>query len=628
MPGDRRCLVYCRVMSKSDSNCLFFMLENARLEFYRSASRAIYAMLLPPRRTGMCFLVVFVASVMLVMAQVPLTVAVRPDGTEPAYDLPNRGGEGRQLTTTVEQLPVDSIERFLAEKASGLGHAGVCLLWGPLPQARVAAALDGASVCAQTLLVVEEWELDARCAGAQGVRVPAGQSRGAESGYESVADAGEGWTVGVVCGEGEDLREHLSLHSSGFVDVIVHTAAFAHMLEPLDYKRIASLEQLMAPSGRLVLASPSYLVSVVHDAQQGGGGGARTGILTASRVSLQMVTAALETGGMIVEDMQEAGQGSRLMTGMLMGLGYADMASDTLFASGADGSAPPHCLLSLSRSHSGGQGLQRGGVSVGKGAIRVVVLTQATHSYYSFVKGLAASLDEHLASVPISGGTRAGGAGGGDEFLDVTLVVFSDNTDPDAWREASTGLRRLRVQHRFVPHYGWPALALRRWQTYLEAEPTIREADVAFHIDTDARVVASLLPLVLSASSFGVVHADNAYYDGHEVVSFDPGSWHPLRTRDLPGFLGAPRDLPRGYFDQACLPQFCRQAPPYETRVSQRCGMDADEGSYYFYSGFFGGSGAWMMRTLITLQQWTAEDWARGYACVHVCGYACVDRRM
>ena len=221
----------------------------------------------------MCFLVVFVACVMLVMAQVPLTVAVRPDGTEPAHDLPNRGGEGRQLTAAVEKLPVDSIERFLAEKASSLGHAGVCLMWGPMPQARVAAALDGAGVCAQTLLVIEAWELDTRCAGAQGVRVPAGQSRSAESGYESVADAGEGWTVGVVCGEGEVLREHLSLHSSGFVDVIVHTAAFAHMLEPLDYKQVALLEQLMAPSGRLVLASPSYLVSVVHDAQRGSGGG-------------------------------------------------------------------------------------------------------------------------------------------------------------------------------------------------------------------------------------------------------------------------------------------------------------------------------------------------------------------
>ena len=46
---------------------------------------------------------------------------------------------------------------------------------------------------------------------------------------------------------------------------------------------------------------------------------------------------------------------------------------------------------------------------------------------------------------------------------------------------------RMRIQHRYVPHYGWPALALRRWQTYLEASADMREADVVFHIDCDAR---------------------------------------------------------------------------------------------------------------------------------------------
>jgi len=197
--------------------------------------------------------------------------------------------------------------------------------------------------------------------------------------------------------------------------------------------------------------------------------------------------------------------------------------------------------------------------------------------------------------------------------LDVQLVVFTDNTDERQHAATAASLQHLRIEHRYVGHYGWPVLALRRWETYLDAEHLLREADVAFHIDCDARVVGSLLPLLLSSPSFGVLHADNAYYSGHEVYGFDPATWRPHRTRELNGFLGLPRQQRRGYMDQACFPKFCLTDPPYELTVEQRCGMTGDEGEYYFYSGFFGGSGAWMMRALITLQQWTAHDWAKGY---------------
>jgi len=38
-----------------------------------------------------------------------------------------------------------------------------------------------------------------------------------------------------------------------------------------------------------------------------------------------------------------------------------------------------------------------------------------------------------------------------------------------------------------------------------------------------------------------------------------------------------------------------------------------DDGVYYFYSGFFGGSGAWMQKAVMTLAAWTELDWAKGF---------------
>lgn len=101
--------------------------------------------------------------------------------------------------------------------------------------------------------------------------------------------------------------------------------------------------------------------------------------------------------------------------------------------------------------------------------------------------------------------------------------------------------------------------------------------------------------------------------NGWQVVGFDAASWRPHRTRDLASFLAPPRDRAPGYFDQACLPEFCSKDPPYERRGEQRCAMPPGDGAYYFYSGFFGGSGSWMMAALVTLQQWTAQDWAQGF---------------
>lgn len=72
-------------------------------------------------------------------------------------------------THTGQDLPADSIERFLRDKAPFIarnihptsspqaGGGGVCLLWGPMAADRVAQALRG--LCRIWLLVVEDWEV-------------------------------------------------------------------------------------------------------------------------------------------------------------------------------------------------------------------------------------------------------------------------------------------------------------------------------------------------------------------------------------------------------------------------------------------------------------------------------------
>lgn len=98
----------------------------------------------------------------------------------------------------------------------------------------------------------------------------------------------------------------------------------------------------------------------------------------------------------------------------------------------------------------------------------------------------------------------------------------------------------------------------------------------------------------------------------NKVYGFDEDTWRTQHTRELSGFLGPLRRM-RGYLDQSCLPKLCRIEPPYETTIGQRCAMSPDDGAYYFYSGFFGGSGGWMMTSLITLHRWTSQDWTNGY---------------
>lgn len=199
---------------------------------------------------------------------------------------------------------------------------------------------------------------------------------------------------------------------------------------------------------------------------------------------------------------------------------------------------------------------------------------------------LSISLGKHLASPrePGNGQARARRSATKAEegvlrpMVQVLLVVFTDRETErrsvsgwkESWAEGTVhGTSDLRVIDVHVHHYGWPQLALRRWETYLGAQGVLRDSDFAMHIDCDAQFVLDVSAALLTAESFGVLHADNAFYSGDEIVSFDEEGFRHVRTRDLPGFLSHLRGVPRGYWDQACSPKFCRVEPPYNEKTCQ-----------------------------------------------------------
>jgi hypothetical protein len=369
-----------------------------------------------------------------------------------------------ELLRKDEAFPRDSVERFLREHAARhAGGATTCLFWGPMPHTSISSALQESGSCVHHVAVVEAWEVDGRCRGGHGLHIwdeAAGE-------YARNDASAASWERGVACCEGHEVREVLQAAriipagEEGGVGVIVHTVAFANTLEPLDFRQAALLESLLdRRAGYLFLASPAYLIHAIDDSQAGRGAGSRDGILSASRVSLAGLTSALHNGGLDVMMAEEAGHNSALMAGVLLGLGYADFSHETLFQerTTTELSAHPHTLLTLSRRHHKGD-QREASSSPGRAwkpaPIRVVALTQATHSYYQFVPGLARSLDTHLAAASLEAPSYP--------ELDVLLVVFTDEAADDEHLAAfKADLSRLQVQHRWVPHYGWPALALRR----------------------------------------------------------------------------------------------------------------------------------------------------------------------
>lgn len=194
-----------------------------------------------------------------------------------------RGG----AEVSVEDLPTHSVERFVRELAPGLtvkprgdedgsgrieapgdvgeySAGGVCLLWGPMAAERIESALRGA--CAKTLQLVEDWEVDSRCGGSQGVRIWGGDSGGEKALWRQLeAAAVDVWRFGLLCCEALDVRHQLGnvdLGSgwSGGVDLLVHTISFVNTLEPLNYRQAKELKTLLEPErGHLILASPGKI---------------------------------------------------------------------------------------------------------------------------------------------------------------------------------------------------------------------------------------------------------------------------------------------------------------------------------------------------------------------------------
>ena len=59
--------------------------------------------------------------------------------------------------------------------------------------------------------VVRRLQVDPRCSGSQGVRIPSGDSGGAQARWRPLeAATTEAWRFGVLCGEALDVRQQLA----------------------------------------------------------------------------------------------------------------------------------------------------------------------------------------------------------------------------------------------------------------------------------------------------------------------------------------------------------------------------------------------------------------------------------
>lgn len=114
-------------------------------------------------------------------------------------------------------------------------------------------------------------------------------------------------------------------------------------------------------------------------------------------------------------------------------------------------------------------------------------------------------------------------------------------------------------------------------------------------IDVDCLFVAPVGNEILD-DTVGTTHADNAYYDGSEVIRsgvsvgnasrlHSPRHWDSLELRGLMWHQAHLIDPPPG----AQHLGFAPHTAVYEMRKESTAAIGAGEASRYFYSGFFGG---------------------------------------
>jgi len=160
--------------------------------------------------------------------------------------------------------------------------------------------------------------------------------------------------------------------------------------------------------------------------------------------------------------------------------------------------------------------------------------------------------------------------------------------------------------------------------SFLDCWHLLGHADYIFSIDVDCLFVAPVGREIL-ADTVATVHADNAYYDGSEVIG--PGLARK-NSSDLPRHWTAPHLrgkmwLQSDFIEAVSGPSgggsgggtqigFLPSDAVYETRNVSQASIKVGEGTRYYYSGFFGGSRQKVYEMLLFIARNTEADLARG----------------
>mmetsp|Transcript_17794 Transcript_17794/g.58536 ORF Transcript_17794/g.58536 Transcript_17794/m.58536 type:complete len:589 (-) Transcript_17794:228-1994(-) len=211
--------------------------------------------------------------------------------------------------------------------------------------------------------------------------------------------------------------------------------------------------------------------------------------------------------------------------------------------------------------------------------LKVGILTVASGRYASFVRSTVSSAESYLLR----------------DIAELHYFVFTDSVssvheqlkDTRPWEDG-------RVHAVYRKHDGWPSASMKRAHSYLEHAELWGAMDYVFAVDVDVSFVSYVSQEILG-ETVGTLHADNAFYDGSEVVGRFQKAW---------SVNAEPGTMWRQHHGNAALVT----RAVYEKREESTAGMRAGEGRHYFAGGFYGGRSQKVLEMLKELVKRTNQD--------------------
>jgi histo-blood group ABO system transferase len=135
---------------------------------------------------------------------------------------------------------------------------------------------------------------------------------------------------------------------------------------------------------------------------------------------------------------------------------------------------------------------------------------------------------------------------------------------------------------------------MKRSFTYLEHQEAWKQMDFVYAVDIDVAFVSYVGREILG-DTVGTLHADNAFYDGSEVVGTFQKAW---------AVSAEPAKMWRQHDGSAAV----LSRAVYETRPDSSAHVPVGQGKYYYAGGFYGGRVAHVRAFLSSLVSMTRQD--------------------